>query len=357
MKNTFSIPVEGLPLEFTLFHLENDRYSLRFLTKMDGRLSDGGNVFTLDQLKAQGARNRPVLELIAMCLALGFEGQYRIRPQGQIELQHIRNDLLTQLQRFDQDRDPSLSGHWRGAVPKGRFFATTRDDLLEQAALVRKMRAGELDQLEIPPQPIDVLMQQIVACVGAEPLGLTNCLNFGNPEKPAIAWQLTEAVEGLAHACEALEVPVVASDAARPVPEHFLTLIRQQQRGRLKVYLGFAPGVGKTYEMLQEGQRLKRQGVDVVIGIVETHGRAETAAHTKIIEAKAEAEATQVIARAHADEQRAETAGITPMEVMIHAYDALGKLDKVSAQLSRYPAAFEATMVERRNSAIKPPTK
>ncbi len=61
------------------------------------------------------------------------------------------------------------AGHWRGAVPKGRLFATTRDDLLEQAALVRKMRSGELDRLEVPPQPIDVLMQQIVACVGAEP--------------------------------------------------------------------------------------------------------------------------------------------------------------------------------------------
>ena len=61
-------------------------------------------------------------------------------------------------------------------------------------------------------------------------------------------------------------------------PEHFLGLIRNQQRGRLKVYLGFAPGVGKTYEMLQEGQRLKRQGVDVVIGVVETHGRTDTAA-------------------------------------------------------------------------------
>ena len=64
----------------------------------------------------------------------------------------------------------------------------------------------------------------------------------------------------------------------RPAPEHFLTLIRQQQRGRLKVYLGFAAGVGKTYEMLQEAQRLKKQGVDVVVGLVETHGRAETAA-------------------------------------------------------------------------------
>jgi two-component system sensor histidine kinase KdpD len=70
----------------------------------------------------------------------------------------------------------------------------------------------------------------------------------------------------------------VASDASRPPPEHFLTLIRQQQRGRLKIYLGFAAGVGKTYEMLQEAHRLKQQGVDVAIGIVETHGRPETAA-------------------------------------------------------------------------------
>src|SRR5437660_5187025 len=70
----------------------------------------------------------------------------------------------------------------------------------------------------------------------------------------------------------------------RPTPEHFLTLIRQQQRGRLKVYLGFAAGVGKTYLMLQEGQRLKRQGVDVVVGIVETHGRAETAAQAADLE-------------------------------------------------------------------------
>ena len=60
------------------------------------------------------------------------------------------------------------AGHWRGAIPKGHFFALTRDDLMEQAALVRKMRAGELDHLEIPEAPIDVLMQQIVAMCGAE---------------------------------------------------------------------------------------------------------------------------------------------------------------------------------------------
>ncbi|HJZ55650.1 MAG TPA: universal stress protein [Gemmataceae bacterium] len=70
----------------------------------------------------------------------------------------------------------------------------------------------------------------------------------------------------------------MSTDQARPSPEQFLAMLREQQRGRLKVYLGFAPGVGKTYEMLQEGQRLKKQGVDVVIGIVETHGRADTAA-------------------------------------------------------------------------------
>ncbi len=69
------------------------------------------------------------------------------------------------------------AGHWRGAIPKGRLFASTRDDLLEQAALIRKMRAGELDQLEIPPQPTDVLMQQIVACVAAEPWDETALFN------------------------------------------------------------------------------------------------------------------------------------------------------------------------------------
>jgi ATP-dependent Lhr-like helicase len=61
------------------------------------------------------------------------------------------------------------AGHWRGAIPKGRFFATTRDDLMETAALVRAMRAGVLDRLEIPACPIDVLMQQIVAACAAEP--------------------------------------------------------------------------------------------------------------------------------------------------------------------------------------------
>jgi two-component system, OmpR family, sensor histidine kinase KdpD len=60
--------------------------------------------------------------------------------------------------------------------------------------------------------------------------------------------------------------------------DDFLQMIRLSQRGRLKVYLGYAAGVGKTYAMLQEAHRLKAEGIDVVVGLVETHGRPDTAA-------------------------------------------------------------------------------
>jgi ATP-dependent Lhr-like helicase len=55
------------------------------------------------------------------------------------------------------------SGHWRGAVPKARLFAATRDDLIESAALLRSIRQGDLDRLMIPDAPLDILAQQIVA--------------------------------------------------------------------------------------------------------------------------------------------------------------------------------------------------
>jgi ATP-dependent Lhr-like helicase len=69
------------------------------------------------------------------------------------------------LQRFGR------AGHWRGAVPKGRFFPTTRDELLECAALVRSIHHGELDRLIIPECPLDILAQQIVAICSAEEWG------------------------------------------------------------------------------------------------------------------------------------------------------------------------------------------
>ncbi len=53
-----------------------------------------------------------------------------------------------------------------------------------------------------------------VACAGGEPLGLSDCLNFGNPEKPEIGWELAEAIEGIAQACEAIGVPVVSGNVS-----------------------------------------------------------------------------------------------------------------------------------------------
>lgn len=70
------------------------------------------------------------------------------------------------------------------------------------------------------------------------------------------------------------------SPPTRPSPEALLKAAQREARGRLKIILGAAPGVGKTYEMLREGADLLRQGRDVVVGVVETHGRADTAALT-----------------------------------------------------------------------------
>ena len=70
--------------------------------------------------------------------------------------------IATALQRIGR------SGHWVGAMPKGRLFATTRDELIECAALMRAVRQGELDRLEIPEGPLDVMAQQIVAASACE---------------------------------------------------------------------------------------------------------------------------------------------------------------------------------------------
>src|SRR5438128_1059140 len=63
----------------------------------------------------------------------------------------------------------------------------------------------------------------------------------------------------------------------RPDPEALLTLAGRGNRGRLTIFLGAAPGVGKTFAMLSRAQRLRQEGQDIVIGLAETHGRRETA--------------------------------------------------------------------------------
>ena len=68
------------------------------------------------------------------------------------------------------------------------------------------------------------------------------------------------------------------ADDKDPGVQHFLDLIRQSRRGKFKIYIGMSAGVGKTFRMLQEAQTLLRNGVDVKIGYIETHGRPETEA-------------------------------------------------------------------------------
>ena len=67
-------------------------------------------------------------------------------------------------------------------------------------------------------------------------------------------------------------------EPARPSPQALLKAARRESRGRLKIFLGAAPGVGKTFEMLREGAEMLRQGRDVVAGVIEPHGRADTEA-------------------------------------------------------------------------------
>ena len=83
-----------------------------------------------------------------------------------------------------------------------------------------------------------------------------------------------------------MEVNKNHEDTTRPDPDALLKEVQREEakRGRLKIFLGYAPGVGKTYTMLNEARVLKKRGEDVVVGIVETHGRIETEALLKDLE-------------------------------------------------------------------------
>ncbi len=70
----------------------------------------------------------------------------------------------------------------------------------------------------------------------------------------------------------------MTDEPLRPNPDRLLEHAATAHRGKLKVFFGACAGVGKTFAMLQEAQRLRAQGLDILIGVVETHGRKETAA-------------------------------------------------------------------------------
>jgi len=121
---------------------------------------------------------------------------------------------------------------------------------------------------------------QNLACVGAEPLGLTNCLNFGNPEKPTQAWQLDRAVSGLADACEALGVPVVGGNVSLynegpdgPIyPTPVVAMVGElpdpaQVAGDAFVRAGDAIGLIGPFEPSLAGSEMAKQRGDLKMGL------------------------------------------------------------------------------------------
>src|SRR6476661_489907 len=74
------------------------------------------------------------------------------------------------------------------------------------------------------------------------------------------------------------------ADSLPTAAESLLARAKEEGRARLRVYIGAAAGVGKSYQMLEDAHELKRQGIDVVIGFVETHGRADTLAQIRDLE-------------------------------------------------------------------------
>ena len=92
------------------------------------------------------------------------------------------------------------AGHWRGAIPKGRLFATTRDDLVECAAAVYAIRSGDLDRLAVPEKPLDILAQQIVAmcsCEDWDETELFECVRRAYPYRDLTAEEFEKILEML----------------------------------------------------------------------------------------------------------------------------------------------------------------
>jgi phosphoribosylformylglycinamidine synthase II len=138
-----------------------------------------------------------------------------------------------------------------------------------------------------------------LACVGAEPLGTTNNLNFGNPEKPHIAWQLTEAVRGLGEACRALDAPIVGGNvslynegATGPIyPTPVIGMVGRMPDARLAGRLGFAQAgdeialVGPFAPSLAASELAKLHGEALPDGLGEVDVAAVRSAHIAVREA------------------------------------------------------------------------
>ncbi|MCI4590562.1 sensor histidine kinase KdpD [Sphingobium sp. BYY-5] len=124
------------------------------------------------------------------------------------------------------------------------------------------------------------------------------------------------------------------TDPTRRDPEAFLRQAAQEGRGRLKIFLGAAPGVGKTYEMLTDGMQRRKSGIDVVVGVVETHGRKETEALLA---------GHEIIARRDVD-HRGHRLGEMDIDAILERRPALVLVDELAhtnAAGSRHPKRYQ----------------
>lgn len=125
----------------------------------------------------------------------------------------------------------------------------------------------------------------------------------------------------------------ISNMPSRPSPDALLENARREARGRLKIFLGAAPGVGKTYEMLMSGRAKLADGVDTIIGVVETHGRRET---------EALVEGLEVIARRHID-YRGQMLDEMDLDAILARRPALVLVDELAhtnAAGSRHPKRY-----------------
>ena len=119
----------------------------------------------------------------------------------------------------------------------------------------------------------------------------------------------------------------------RPSPDALLKAAEKEKRGKLKIFLGAAPGVGKTYEMLSAARRRKAEGIDVVVGVVETHGRAET---------EAQAAGLEVVPRRAVD-YKGRTLEEMDLDAILKRRPALVLVDELAhtnAEGSRHPKRY-----------------
>jgi phosphoribosylformylglycinamidine synthase subunit PurL len=191
-----------------------------------GAVTDSGQVRVLHDGAIVG--EMPVAALVDECPLYDLEPA---EPEGWIygNRATLRNDATSEETLLALLASPSVAS---------KRWAFEQYDSVVGSRTVRRPEAADAAVLQIPEAgnaiavsidgngrrvacdpyagTVEAVLEcaQNLACVGAEPLGLTNCLNFGNPEKPTPAWQLDRAVSGLADACEALGVPVVGGNVS-----------------------------------------------------------------------------------------------------------------------------------------------